>query len=584
MKKIILLLLVFSISLLASTKFLTTDQAFKPSVNINKNSIIQITVKLGHEIYLHKKDFKISLKHNSSIFIKDIKLSKSVLFSHEQIFVHQARATVLLAKKPHTSGKKNITLVLSFIGCSKAGICYQPQTRIYHFAVNTNDMSVESLNTIQILHTKPQLSEVGRITQAMKNGNIVIIILMFLGFGILLAFTPCIFPMIPILSSIIVSQGKNITTKYAFFLSLVYVLSMALAYTIAGVLAGLFGENLQAYMQLPWIIYAFSAIFVILSLSMFGLYEIQMPNFIQSKMNSATNKSGGIIGVAIMGFLSALIVGPCVAAPLAGALVYIGETGNAVLGGISLFALAMGMGLPLLIIGTGAGKFMPKPGAWMNLITTLFGFLMLGVAIWMLSRVMSAYIIMLFWAALGTSTAIYLGALEPLHVKDGIRENSLKKIIGFVILIYSIILFIGAFSGSTSYTHPLNKFTSKSLIATNVDKPKFQIVSNLTQLNTLLQKYKGRKIILDFAANWCVACKELDDKTFSNPQVINAMRKFVLIRADLTNNTPQQKELAAKYGVFGPPVIIFFNKNSQVIKHKTIVGFEGAKEFLKDLR
>jgi len=196
-----------------------------------------------------------------------------------------------------------------------------------------------------------------------------------------------------------------------------------------------------------------------------------------------------------MGFLSALIVGPCVAAPLAGALVYIGETGNAVLGGISLFALAMGMGLPLLIIGTGAGKFMPKPGAWMNLITTLFGFLMLGVAIWMLSRVMSAYIIMLFWAALGTSTAIYLGALEPLHVKDGIRENSLKKIIGFVILIYSIILFIGAFSGSASYTHPLNKFTSKSLIATNVDKPKFQIVSNLTQLNTLLQKYKGRKII-----------------------------------------------------------------------------------------
>ena len=583
MKKIVLFLFICSFSLLASTKFLTTNQAFKPSAILINSDTIQVSVKLGHEIYLHKKDFKISLKKNNNIFIKSIKLTPSVSFSHEQIFIHQVTATVLLAKKLHVTGKQHIGLILSFIGCSKAGICYQPQQRIYHFTINTNNMHAKTFNKMQTLNTKQQLSEVGRITQAMRSGNIIIIILMFLGFGILLSFTPCIFPMIPILSSIIVSQGKNITTKYAFFLSLIYVLSMAFAYTIAGVLAGLFGENLQAYMQTPWIIYTFSAIFVILSLSMFGLYEIQMPNFIQSKMSSKVNKSGGIISVAVMGFLSALIVGPCVAAPLAGALVYIGETGNAVLGGISLFALAIGMGIPLLIIGTGAGKFMPKPGVWMNAVTKFFGILMLGVAIWMLSRVMSAYIIMLLWASLGVGVAIYLGALEPLYVENQIKENSFKKIIGFIILIYSILLFIGALSGSSSYTLPLNKFTSKVSTQTNIAKPKFQVVTNLAQLNALLKQNKGKKIILDFAAKWCVACKELEDKTFSNPQVIKAMKKFVLIRADLTNNTLQQKKMAAKYGVFGPPVIIFFNKNSQVIKHKTIVGYEGAKEFLKDL-
>lgn len=583
MKKIVLFLFICSFSLLASTKFLTTNQAFKPSAILINSDTIQVSVKLGHEIYLHKKDFKISLKKNNNIFIKSIKLTPSVSFSHEQIFIHQVTATVLLAKKLHVTGKQHIGLILSFIGCSKAGICYQPQQRIYHFTINTNNMHAKTFNKMQTLNTKQQLSEVGRITQAMRSGNIIIIILMFLGFGVLLSFTPCIFPMIPILSSIIVSQGKNITTKYAFFLSLIYVLSMAFAYTIAGVLAGLFGENLQAYMQTPWIIYTFSAIFVILSLSMFGLYEIQMPNFIQSKMSSKVNKSGGIISVAVMGFLSALIVGPCVAAPLAGALVYIGETGNAVLGGISLFALAIGMGIPLLIIGTGAGKFMPKPGVWMNAVTKFFGILMLGVAIWMLSRVMSAYIIMLLWASLGVGVAIYLGALEPLYVENQIKENSFKKIIGFIILIYSILLFIGALSGSSSYTLPLNKFTSKVSTQTNIAKPKFQVVTNLAQLNALLKQNKGKKIILDFAAKWCVACKELEDKTFSNPQVIKAMKKFVLIRADLTNNTLQQKKMAAKYGVFGPPVIIFFNKNSQVIKHKTIVGYEGAKEFLKDL-
>ena len=587
MKKNIFLAIFGIITLLTFQNFLMPDQAFQPSASLKKNTFVVINVKLGKEIYLHKKDFKISMQDDQKIYIKNIKLSKSVTYDKEQVFTHSVRAIVQLAKKADVSGEQKIDIILSFQGCSKQGICYRPQLQHYTFTLDADKLRSNAPIPLEMTPQADQkLSQTETIAHAIGSKSVIVTLLMFLGFGLLLAFTPCIFPMIPILSSIIVSQGKGITTKSAFMLSLVYVLSMAVAYTIAGVLAGLFGENLQASLQTPWVIYSFSAIFVLLSLSMFGLYELQMPNFIQSKLSAKTGNKTGIFGVAIMGFLSALIVGPCIAAPLAGALVYIGQTGNAVLGGAALFALALGMGIPLLIVGTGAGKFMPRPGKWMDLVKAIFGFMMLGVAIWMLSRIVTPYMTMLLYSLLALATAVYLGALEPLHLKNGVRENSVKKIIAVLIFLYGLLLFIGVLSGSNSYTTPLDGFSARngSTPQTTVQKPHFQIVTSIAQLNALLAKEKGKRVLVDFSAKWCVACKELEDKTFSDPNVIQAMNQFILVRADLTANTAQEKALANHYKVFGPPAIIFFDKNAKMIPNKTIVGYITAEKFLTHLK
>jgi thiol:disulfide interchange protein DsbD len=392
--------------------------------------------------------------------------------------------------------------------------------------------------------------------------------------------------MIPIISSVIVSQGEGLTTKRAFFLSIVYVLSMSVAYTIAGVLAGLFGANLQAALQTPWVIYSFAGIFVLLSLSMFDVYELQVPNFIQSKISSATSNKGGIIGVAIMGFLSALIVGPCVAAPLAGALVYIGQTGDALLGGAALFMLSLGMGLPLIAVGTGAGKFMPRPGGWMDMVKTVFGFMMLGVAVWMVSRVLDEGIIMMLWAVLAIAAGVQFGALEPLQVENGTRENSVAKIFAVIIMLYGVLLFIGALSGSKSVLSPLDQFTSKAVaseVKSNTDELKFKVVTNLNDLDAELAKAKGKNVILDFSASWCTACKEFDEITFKDKAVVAKMKEFVLLRADLSANTDEQKAMSKRYGVFGPPVVIFIDKEGKVLESNTVTGYKEPTEFMKHL-
>ena len=278
-----------------------------------------------------------------------------------------------------------------------------------------------------------------------------------------------------------------------------------------------------------------------------------------------------------MGFLSALIVGPCVAAPLAGALVYIGQTGDALLGGVALFAMSLGMGLPLIVVGTGAGKLMPRPGPWMTLVNGIFGILMLGVAIWMLEKIISPYLAMLLWALLGLGSAIYLGAFEK-------ESHLFKRTIAIALLIYSLALGIGALAGSESMSKPLGFLgearTSAALEHKGTQELHFRKVETLGELDILLEKYKGKKIMIDFAAQWCTACKELDEKTFSDPKVQKALQEYVLIRADVTKNGKQQKELSKAYGVFGPPVVIFIDANGKVQRSKTIVGFVEPEEFL----
>ncbi|MDD2450109.1 MAG: protein-disulfide reductase DsbD, partial [Sulfurimonas sp.] len=387
---------------------------------------------------------------------------------------------------------------------------------------------------------------------------------------------PCVFPMIPIISGVIISQGEGLTTKKAFGLSVVYVLAMAVAYTIAGVLAGLFGANLQAALQTPWVIYSFAGVFVALAFSMFGFYELKLPDSFVTKVSKNSNR-GGYIGVAIMGFLSALIVGPCVAAPLAGALVYIGQTGDAVLGGLALFFMSIGMGIPLIAVGVSAGRFMPKPGAWMTMVSDIFGVMMLFVAVWMLERVVDEYITMLLYASLGIGFAIYLGAFE--------RESHIfKRSVALISFIYFVALLIGALGGSTSMLKPLSFLQSKtSQVSVQTKKLDYTTVKSIAELDELLVKHKGKKIMLDFYASWCTSCKELDAVTFADARVQAKLSEFVFIKADITENSKEQKAMSKKYGVFGPPALIFFDASSKVIDSKTIIGFIGPDEFLAHL-
>lgn len=576
----VLLFLLFVTSLFASQpKFLLPEEAFKASVKLNDAMKIEAKIELGKDIYVYEEAVKLKILNESDIAIANVVSPKSVVHHEDKVFLESPTFLVNLKNVSNSSGIKNIEFELSYQGCSEQGLCYEPETKIYKLEVDTSKLSSAPLVKPNQKDKKEekQLSESDAIASKMQNSSFALTLLSFLGFGLLLSLTPCTFPMIPIISGIIISQGEGLSTKKAFFLSVVYVLAMAVAYTIAGVLAGLFGSNLQAALQDPIAIYSFSAIFVFLALSMFGFYELKLPDSFVAKVSSNNNR-GGYAGVAVMGFLSALIVGPCVAAPLAGALVYIGQSGDALLGGSALFAMSIGMGLPLILVGVSAGKFMPRPGAWMTMVSAVFGVMMLGVAVWMLDRVVDAHITMLLYAMLGIGFGLYLGAFEE-------KAHIFRKSVGMIIFIYATLLFIGVMGGSSSMTKPLDFLKPSSASAATTSNTtsslEFTKVTSIEELDEQLAKHKGKKIILDFSAAWCAVCKELDKETFSDESVKAKMKEFVLIRADLTDNTQKQKELSKKYGVFGPPVVIFIDENSQVLTSKTVVGFIAADDFLK---
>lgn len=428
------------------------------------------------------------------------------------------------------------------------------------------------------------VAEQDRLAQELASGNKLWTILSFLGLGILLAFTPCVFPMVPILSGIIVGQ-KDITPRKAFFLSLTYVLAMAVTYTIAGVLAGLFGQNLQAMFQNPWVIGVFSAIFVLLALSMFGFYDLQMPNSIQTKLNEISNRQqgGNLLGVAVMGVLSALIVGPCVAAPLAGALIYIGQSGDAVLGGAALFALSIGMGLPLLLVGTSAGKWLPRAGAWMDAIKAVFGVMLLAVAIWLLERILPEAVTLLLWAALFIISAIYLGALSTLPAEAGGWQKFWKGV-GVLALVYGILLLIASASGKGSLWQPLQGMGMGQGSATQATPAlPFRTVKNLEELQQAIQDAKGQPVMLDFYASWCVTCKELEKYTFPDPAVQAKLRNAILLKADVTDNSKAAKAMLAHYKIPGPPALLFFDTQGQERRQYRVVGFMPAQAFAAHL-
>ena len=588
MKKLLLFLL--SITLVYGLpSFLMPEEAFIPHAKTNDKMQIEVDIELAKDIYLYSEKVKIELIETNDITINHIKSPKSIDHDGDMAFVDSPSFIVTLEKNNEVRGFHKVTLKLSYQGCSEQGLCYEPLSKNFILDIDSSKIinkvlssELPSLSAQVIAQDKEiqtsNISETDAIADTIKNSNILIILLTFLGFGLLLALTPCVFPMIPIISGVIISQGKNITTRKAFMLSLVYVLAMAVAYTIAGILAGLFGANLQAALQTPWVIYSFSGVFVALAFSMFGFYELKLPDSLVAKVSSTGNR-GGYIGVAIMGFLSALIVGPCVAAPLAGALVYIGQTGDAVLGGMALFSMSIGMGLPLIIVGVSAGKFMPKPGMWMTMVSAIFGVMMLGVAIWMLERVVDDYITMLLYAILGIGFSIYLGALEA-------GQHIFKKSVSVILFIYSLSLLIGVLAGSTSLAKPLEFLKPQavtSIIQSEIKHAEFTKITSIKELDTLLEKNKGKKILLDFSAEWCTACKELEEVTFADPQVQKKMSEFILIQADVTKNSEENKKLTKKYGVFGPPALLFFKENGELSSSQTIIGFIEPDAFLKHL-
>lgn len=590
MKTIFLFLLSFTLSF-GAPSFLMPDEAFIPHAKLNDRMQIEAEVEIAKDIYLYEEKVKLELIDSSDIAIANIKSPQSIEHHDDMVFLESPKFLVTLKTNTKISGFQTINFKLSYQGCSEQGLCYEPLSKIFKLEVDTSKLKqipakleLKSLNQETLSKSKnkedakTELSKSDAIADTIKNSSLIIILLTFLGFGLLLSLTPCVFPMIPIISGVIISHGHGLTTRKAFMLSVVYVLSMAVAYTIAGVLAGLFGSNLQAALQTPWVIYSFSAVFVALALSMFGFYELKLPDSIVAKVSS-TDSRGGYIGVAIMGFLSALIVGPCVAAPLAGALVYIGHTGDALLGGMALFSMSIGMGIPLIVVGVSAGKFMPKPGMWMTMVSATFGVMMLGVAIWMLERVASEYITTLLYAILGIGFAIFLGALD----KGG---HIFKRSVAVILFIYSLALLVGVLAGSTNMSKPLEFLKPQavsSMIKTDKTHLNFTKVSSIKELDKLLEKNKGKKIMLDFYADWCTACKELEEVTFSNSAVRAKMGEFVLIQADVTANESEQKELSKNYGVFGPPAILFFDENSELLKSKTIIGFTEPDEFLTHL-
>ena len=569
MKKLLMLVLFCLHAFAIENSFLDPQDAFKTSI-IKEDSGIKVQILLGKDIYLYDEKLKLIITKPQNIDLtKEIGLPKPVEYDGFIVHLQNINITIpfeLLKKKIDTN---EYTLELQWQGCSKAGLCYAPMTKELTFSIQNEPAKKTSESTAV---SSNELNETDSIAQTLKNQNAFWVLITFFGFGLLLALTPCVFPMIPILSSIIVkaSDSQEMTATKGFFFSLVYVLAMSVAYTIAGVLAGLFGANLQVALQNPYVLTVFAAIFVALAFSMFGYFKLELPKSLQNKIQNTTQSKQGVLGIAIMGFLSALIVGPCVAPPLAGALVYIGQTGDAVLGGAALFVLSLGMGVPLLLIGIGAGKFMPKPGGWMESITKIFGIIMLAIAVWMLDRVLEPIIVMYLWALLLIGAALYLKMYSHIII----------RLITTVIFIYGVLTFVGAVSGATNVLKPLERLSGTTVVSNAMQNElQWQKVKNLKELDVAI-KASNKPVMLDFYADWCVSCKELEQITFKDEAVIQKLQGFTLLKADVTQNSDEDKALQKQFGVVGPPALIFWDKNNNEIKAAQIVGYKNPKDFL----
>ncbi|MEA3303929.1 MAG: protein-disulfide reductase DsbD [Pseudomonadota bacterium] len=582
---------------------LPVNEAFKLGSIVENGNNVKLIWDIADGVYMYADKIKLSVKGDAQLGdyqLPDPEIIRGLTPEGEEgdIAVYLGRLSVDVPLLRSAKEAASITLHTGYQGCADQGICYPPQK----VALQLDLPPVDKVDEIggkpvaSVQQDKPQPLVVDATPAATPSaaanaaacaenqgastfsgkGFWAIVALFFL-IGLGLSLTPCVFPMIPILSGIITGHSGKMTPSKGFFLSLIYVLSMAVTYTLAGIAAAKFGGNIQVALQHPVALVIFALLFVALAFSMFGFYELQLPSRLQSKLTDVSNhqKQGSLVGVAIMGFLSALIVGPCVAPPLAAALAYIGTTGDVALGGTALFVMAMGMGVPLLLIGVSAGKLLPKAGGWMDTVKAVFGVVMLGIAISMLERLtptyLPAYVPMILWGLLLVVSAIYMGVLEPLG-KAATGGRKYWKGIGAGLLIYGAVILIGASMGNSDPLQPL----------TSVEKVQFKKITTVNELQSELRQAKnqGRGVLIDFYADWCVYCKTMEKIVFPDPQVQKGMQGLLLLKADVTSN----QELLNHFGLVAPPTILLFDRNGEEMCDYRLIGDITVSQLLEQLK
>jgi len=583
-----------TIAQLGESEFLPPDQAFRVEVVAQGADMVRVDFLVTPGYYLYRHRFNFSLDSaagtpSATLGSPDIpqgEWKEDEFFGRQQVFHEGVSVSIPVSRAP--GGAVELPIVVGLQGCAEKGLCYPPEKRRFKVslpatdsAANTNalDRSVDRTSSAsggaQSRGTQGFVSEQDRLAELIRTGNLSLVLATFFGLGLLLAFTPCVLPMVPILSGIIAGQGSGVTTGRAFALSLSYVLGMAVMNTLAGVAAAAAGQQIQALFQQPWIIVLFSLIFVALALSMFGLFTIQMPASLQTRLSDVSNRqrAGTFGGVAVMGALSALIVSACVAPPLFAALAVIAQTGDMVRGGSALFVMSLGMGVPLLVIGTSAGRLLPKAGGWMDTVKKFFGVLMLAVAAWMLSRLVEDRWSLLLWAV---PAAIGAGLLFS-EVKTRSVTGWIMRGLGAVLGLYALALIAGVFLGGRDPLAPIPQLAKPQKTL------EFTVIKTVDDLDRAIAAAAagGRPAMLDFYADWCVSCKEMERYTFTDAAVQASLANAVLLKADVTANDEADQALLRRFEIFGPPTIAFWGSDGVERKNYRVVGFMKADEFAR---
>ncbi|MGJ8663441.1 MAG: protein-disulfide reductase DsbD [Marinicella sp.] len=556
-------------------QLLPVDEAFQfETIALDANQLMA-RFTMAPNIYLYKDQIQFSsftegVKLGAAIY-PEAQLKDDPEFGLVDVFYDVVEIEIPVT---HTrAGVTQLDIEAAFQGCEDGKVCYPPTAQLAMVDLPAGAVVLTSTAADEVV----ELSETESIIEGFSE-SIWLIVLQFFGFGLLLSLTPCVFPMIPILSGLIVGQ-KNPSTAKAFTLSMVYVLAMALTYTVVGVAAGLAGTNLQAMFQTPWIIISFSVVFVLLALSMFGFYDLQLPASWQNKLSNISNqqKSGSWLGVAVMGLLSALIVGPCVAPPLAAAVIYISSAdGGPVVGGLALFAMSMGMGVPLIAIGTSAGKWMPNSGGWMNVVKSFFGVLLIGMAIWFLSRIMSENTILMMWGVLLIATAV----MWHQNAKDNGLSGWVMSMFDAMKLIFIVIgvaQLIGGMAGQTDPVRPLKGVFAGAAGGITEPKVSFIKIKSLEDLNKQIDN-SSQPVFLDFYADWCIECKRMEKTTFMDPAIVALSEQMTVLKADVTANDEVDAKLMKHFGIVGPPASLFFAADGKPLTQHNFVGYKSAAE------
>lgn len=567
----------------AQSDFLPVDEAFRPLVRALDGNTLEISIQVEPGYYLYRDKIAATLDSDraeaGNLALPRGTLKTDEYFGEMEVFLQDVVATLPLARA--TPDAIDVELDLSYQGCADGGICYMPVTRSFSISLP----AATALSAMAAAGDgRPPASEQARLAALISSASFWLVIATFFGAGLLLAFTPCVLPMIPILSGIIAGEGKHgsVSPLRGFVLALAYVMGMALIYTGAGIAAAAIGIQLQAVFNQPWVLSLFAGLFVILALGMFGLFEFQMPSRIQGRLAamSGRQRSGTILGAFVMGALSSLIVTACVAPPLVASLTVIGQSGDLVRGGAALFALSLGMGTPLLGIGASAGKLLPKAGPWMIAVRNAFGFIMLGLAVWMLSRILPASATLALWGVLVFMAGVYLGGLTTLAPSSAAPQK-LGKGFGLLAVIYGAVLILGSLAGGHSVLQPFAGTSISGERASIGPELDFRRVKTVTELDSALKSAAaaGKTSMLDFYADWCVSCVEMEHFTFSDAGVQEALADTVLLQADVTANDAEDQALLKRYGVYGPPTIIFFGRDGLPRAGFEVVGFMDPGNF-----